>query len=184
MKLRAGIWSPWRPVSALPPSPPGSFAASPDSAPGLPARSACSRSSGRSGSSPASARSRSSNFTLVLSAVAVAAVTWGLAVRNKAISAEWLKPFAAAEVIYLVAFLAFIWYSGLHPPRSPRPKPMDSAFLSATIRTTDMPPADPWMAGEMINYYYLGYLLNGSVAGSRGCRAGLPSTWRSPRSSR
>jgi YYY domain-containing protein len=41
---------------------------------------------------------------------------------------------------------------------------MDSAFLSATIRTDQMPPIDPWLAGETINYYYVGYALHGALA--------------------
>ena len=48
---------------------------------------------------------------------------------------------------------------------------MDEAFLSATMRSTNMPPADPWMSGETINYYYLGYLIEGTI----GRVAGIPS---------
>ena len=36
---------------------------------------------------------------------------------------------------------------------------MDLAFLNSLARFDGMPPADPWMAGGTINYYYWGYLL-------------------------
>jgi YYY domain-containing protein len=36
---------------------------------------------------------------------------------------------------------------------------MDLAFLNSLTRRESMPPADPWLAGFTINYYYWGYLL-------------------------
>src|SRR5262249_30807381 len=36
---------------------------------------------------------------------------------------------------------------------------MDLAFLNSLARYPRIPPADPWMSGRMINYYYWGYLL-------------------------
>ena len=36
---------------------------------------------------------------------------------------------------------------------------MDFAFFNGLKRTTGMPPPDPWMSGETINYYYFGYLM-------------------------
>jgi YYY domain-containing protein len=37
-------------------------------------------------------------------------------------------------------------------------KPMDMAFVNAANASTSFPPHDPWMAGEELNYYYLGHL--------------------------
>jgi YYY domain-containing protein len=45
---------------------------------------------------------------------------------------------------------------------------MDLAFLTSLTRGPDMPPADPWMAGRTINYYYWGYLLTAAVAKAAG----------------
>lgn len=41
-------------------------------------------------------------------------------------------------------------------------KPMDFAYMNATLRAVTFPPADPWYAGGFINYYYWGYVLIGS----------------------
>ena len=111
------------------------------------------------------------DLTLILSAIVVAALSWGLAIRYRTISRDWIRPYLVAEGIFLVAFLGYLWFRGYTPKIAGTEKPMDEAFLSATMRSTNMPPADPWMSGETINYYYLGYLIEGTI----GRVAGIPS---------
>src|SRR6266542_1114201 len=41
---------------------------------------------------------------------------------------------------------------------------MDLAFFNSLTRSGAMPPADPWMSGNTINYYYWGYLLAAALA--------------------
>lgn len=41
---------------------------------------------------------------------------------------------------------------------------MDLAFFNSLTRFGAMPPADPWMSGHTINYYYWGYLLAAALA--------------------
>lgn len=51
-------------------------------------------------------------------------------------------------------------------------KPMELAFISATMRSETFPPNDPWMAGYAISYYYLGYV----IAAMFSMLSGVPST--------
>ena len=46
----------------------------------------------------------------------------------------------------------------------------DMAFLTASMRATFMPPADPWYAGEVINYYYVGQAMVGAWGNLLGAR--------------
>lgn len=51
-------------------------------------------------------------------------------------------------------------------------KPMELAFISATMRSEAFPPNDPWMSGYAISYYYFGYIM----AAMFGMLSGVPST--------
>jgi YYY domain-containing protein len=49
-------------------------------------------------------------------------------------------------------------------------KPMDMAFINAIDASSSFPPHDPWMAGEPLNYYYLGHVamaLPGELLGTQ-----------------
>jgi YYY domain-containing protein len=63
---------------------------------------------------------------------------------------EGLGLAAFAGMALLVAYSPDIWQTE---------KPMDLAFLNAAGDARHFPPADPWMAGEDLNYYYLGHLM-------------------------
>jgi YYY domain-containing protein len=45
---------------------------------------------------------------------------------------------------------------------------MDLAFYNSLARGPAMPPVDPWMSGETINYYYWGYLLTAAMSKAAG----------------
>ena len=65
--------------------------------------------------------------------------------------------FWAAEAVFAVASRAVLLVA-CSPDVWHTEKPMDMAFLNAANRADDFPPADPWLAGADLNYYYLGHL--------------------------
>src|SRR5215218_4050967 len=69
------------------------------------------------------------------------------------------RAWAWSEGLALVAFAGMALLVAYSPDVWQTEKPMDMAFLNAAGDTRHFPPADPWMAGEDLNYYYLGHLM-------------------------
>lgn len=65
----------------------------------------------------------------------------------------WMK------VVFWIVFLVLAWVRSHNPTIYGAEKFMDFAMINSLIRETDIPPEDPWLSGETINYYYFGYLI-------------------------
>ena len=70
--------------------------------------------------------------------------------RRALLWSEGLALVAFALMALLVAYSPDVWQTE---------KPMDMAFINAAADARHFPPDDPWMAGEDLNYYYLGHLM-------------------------
>ncbi|MBF6591032.1 MAG: hypothetical protein IVW57_10970, partial [Ktedonobacterales bacterium] len=69
-----------------------------------------------------------------------------------------------AEALFAGAFALMGWERSFTPGAVDTEKFMDLAFLSAIWRAPHLPPPDPWLSGQPINYYYFGHYLLALVA--------------------
>ena len=93
-----------------------------------------------------------------------AAICWGSAWKRNWIARDWVRTLLIVEAVSLVTFAAYVGLRGFTPQLAYTEKPMDMMFLTASYRTDSIPPADAWMSGETINYYYLSYLIYGTLS--------------------
>jgi YYY domain-containing protein len=100
-----------------------------------------------------------SRVSLWVSLVLIAIVGWVLAWRGGLVDRTAIRHLLIAEAGFLFLFALFVWFHGYGPQIMDQEKPGDMMMLASSMRATQMPPNDAWMAGDTINYYYLGYVL-------------------------
>jgi YYY domain-containing protein len=64
-----------------------------------------------------------------------------------------------SEAVFAVSFAAMALLTAYAPDVWNTEKPMDAMLMTAIEASESFPPQDAWMAGETVNYYYLGHLL-------------------------
>ena len=99
--------------------------------------------------------------------VAVAGLSWWYlwARRREVLGLLWRERTAilVAEAIFLALFFGWVIYRAYDPSISHTEKPMDFAFLNASVRSDFGAPEDPWLRGSSISYYYFGYWMMGTL---------------------
>ncbi|HVL24763.1 MAG TPA: DUF2298 domain-containing protein [Thermomicrobiales bacterium] len=98
-------------------------------------------------------------ISLWITVIVLGAAGWALAWRTGLVDLVTLRHLAIAEAGFLAAFAAFFWFRGFGPAANFQEKPSDLMMLASAMRSESMPPADAWLAGEPVNYYYLGYAI-------------------------
>jgi len=108
---------------------------------------------------------------ILLALVAVGAGAVAIVAASRRAFGTWVRRRWRVLVISEVVFWAFFAAALLvrwanpdlwHPARGGE-KPMDFAFLNAVVKSEHFPPHDPWFADGVINYYYFGFVLAGTL---------------------
>lgn len=90
---------------------------------------------------------------------------------------NWLKEnwkmVLVVEILFAIAFFGFAWFRAISPEIHATEKPMELAFINAILRSPNMPPNDPWLAGYAISYYYFGYVMIAMLAKVTGVVSGV-----------
>ena len=113
---------------------------------------------------------------LLVAAVSVASIALRWRELLDAVRRRW-GIFLVGEAVFVAAFLAFVlmrmvnpdlWHSHLGGE-----KPMDLAYLTAVLKSSYMPPYDPWFSDGYMNYYYMGQFLVATLIHATGIEPGV-----------
>ena len=138
----------------------------------------------RSGASPASSSSRScpgsssrgasAPFTRGLLVVTTAALlAAGFLCRRRAGAATPAPERWKTALVFWGTFLFFLAVRAANPEIFSGEKPMDFSFLNTLLRSTELPPPEPWLAGTPLSYTYFGHFLAAAAGKLLGIHPGI-----------
>ena len=110
-------------------------------------------------------------FAVLLGLIVLAGVSyWTIRVTGSDIKNHLranVRRIIRVEILILVAYVAFLLIRAANPdlwhPWKGGEKPMDFAYLNAVVKSSTIPPYDPWYAGGYLNYYYFGQFMIASL---------------------
>jgi hypothetical protein len=81
---------------------------------------------------------------------------------------DWLRAHGRlilmVEIVFMLAFGFMVIVRASNPDATGTEKPMELAFINATLNSDTFPPHDPWLSGYAISYYHFGYILAAMLA--------------------
>jgi YYY domain-containing protein len=90
---------------------------------------------------------------------------------------DWLQAnrryLLTSELVFVVSFAFLAFVRAANPELTSAEKPMELAFINATLRSAAFPPLDPWLSGYAISYYYFGYVMTAMLAKMTGVAGSL-----------
>ncbi len=108
-------------------------------------------------------------LALLLLAWAAAAF---LSLRSRPLAAPFAER-AKTEALFWGTFLFFLLFRALRPEILSGEKPMDFSFLNALLRTSALPPPEPWLAGTPLSYTYFGHFALAAIGKVLGIHPGV-----------
>ena len=76
-------------------------------------------------------------------------------------------------LVFWGTFLFFLAVRALNPEIFSGEKPMDFSFLNTLLRSTELPPPEPWLAGTPLSYTYFGHFLAAAAGKLLGIHPGV-----------
>ncbi|HVN54090.1 MAG TPA: DUF2298 domain-containing protein [Anaerolineaceae bacterium] len=86
---------------------------------------------------------------------------------------EQRRMIIVSEIVFLVAFAAWVFVRANNPEIVGTEKPMEMAFINSILKSPSFPPNDPWLSGYAISYYYFGYILVSMLIRATGVITGV-----------
>lgn len=109
------------------------------------------------------------SWSAIIGLAATAALSAALVYPRRHEFLAWLRArrrhLTFIEIMLAVLFIAFVLIRLGNPdlwhPSKGGEKPMDMAYFNAVLKSQTFPPYNPWFAGNIMEYYYFGFVIVG-----------------------